>query len=200
MNEKEQAETVARDALLRIKPEVDELSNWAIESDDDNNFAAEMLRDVKARNALLETKRKTITTPLNEALKAVNELFRAPRQLLERAEALLKGKIAAYLAMCAERNNAALLAAGNAETAEQAMEALTAVLPAEAPKGVTVRYRWWAVVTDASLVPAEYCSPDQVKIDAAMRMSASKAKDGVPSPISGVGFRKEPIVTSRKVS
>jgi hypothetical protein len=59
-------------------------------------LAAEELQAIKTRANALEAQRTGITGPINKALKAINDLFRGPADLLERAEQLLKGKMLAY--------------------------------------------------------------------------------------------------------
>lgn len=198
MNAQEQAEQAASTALATITAEFAELELWEIDTAEENDFAADMLRDVKARHKALEDKRKTITKPLNAATKAVNDLFRPPRQLLERAEKHLKRKIAGYLEAQAVEQAAAVQAVAVAETPEQAVEALDAIQPAATtPAGVTVRYVWRAVVFSPDIVPDEFRMIDLEAIQAHTNGSAKMY--GEPTPIPGVRFEKESIVTSRAV-
>jgi len=59
-------------------------------------LAADELRGIKRRAAELDEKRKAITKPLDDAKKAVMDLFRGPIELLTKAEGLLKGKMLDY--------------------------------------------------------------------------------------------------------
>lgn len=59
-------------------------------------LAGEELRAIKTRAAALEEQRKAITKPMDDAKKAVMDLFRGPVDLLARAEGILKGKLLAY--------------------------------------------------------------------------------------------------------
>jgi hypothetical protein len=59
-------------------------------------MAAEDLRNIKALAKEVEEKRTSITGPLNKAVKAVNDLFRAPAEYLEAAEGSLKKAILTY--------------------------------------------------------------------------------------------------------
>jgi hypothetical protein len=193
----EQAEQATTTALATVSAELAELEGWTIESDEHNELAAEMLRDVKARHKGLEAKRKGITVPMNTALKGVNDLFRKPLALLKSAEHVLKGKIADYLEEQERANAAALAAAAAADTPEQATEALATVESAAAPAGVNVRYRYQAIVRSADLVPDQFRMPDEEKIQA--HTDESVKAHGFPTPIPGVEFVKTPIVTSRAV-
>ncbi len=59
-------------------------------------LASEELRNIKTLQKTVEEKRTSITVPLNSALKAVNDLFRAPKEYLEQAEAACKRSMIAY--------------------------------------------------------------------------------------------------------
>lgn len=194
----QQAERATSTALATVAAEIAELEHWTIESDEDNEFAADMLRDVKARHKALEAERKKITAPLNTATKAVNDLFRKPRNLLESAEHMLKGKIAGYLEAQAKANDAAVEAAATAESAEEATAALANLQPeTKAPAGVSVRYKWRAIVFSPGIVPDQFRMPDEAKIQAFTDEAVRER--GEPVPIPGVRFEKEPIVSSRAV-
>lgn len=59
-------------------------------------LGAEELKAIKAKAATLEDQRKAITKPMDDAKKAVMDLFRGPLDLLTKAEGVLKGKLLAY--------------------------------------------------------------------------------------------------------
>ena len=191
----EEASAHATQALATISQEIDELDGWTIAHEDDNDFAASMLRDVKARHKALETKRKAITVPINRALKEINSLFRPPRERLEDAEKILKGKIAGYLEAVEAKNAAALEAAAAAETLDEATNAIALVTDAEAPKGVSVRYVYRPIVVDEGALDRRFLSPDPAKIKAWAKEHADA--DGKPLAIDGVKFERDAIVTSR---
>lgn len=198
MKPQDEAKQFAATALATINAELEALDGWTIESAEDSEFAGEMLRDVKARHKALEVKRKTITKPLNAATKAVNDLFRAPRETLERAEGILKHKIAGYVEARALANNAAVDAASAAETPEQAATALANMQPdASPPAGVSVRYKWRAEVFSPGIVPDDFRIPDEAAIQA--YTDEAVKLHGEPTQIPGVRFHKDPIVSSRKV-
>lgn len=187
---------LARQAVQTEQQDVDAalvaLVNFEVLTEDDQNFAAEMLRDVKAKFNLLEEKRTSITKPMNAALRAVNALFKPPQEALEKCEKILKQKIAGYLQAKEDANRELLLAAAEAETLEEASLALATVEVVQAPTGVSVRQVWKFEIINEGLVPVEYWSVDASKIKAAMGA-------GEPEPIPGVRFFQEPIVTSRRV-
>lgn len=59
-------------------------------------FAADELKAIKTKAKQIEDQRTGITGPLNKVLKAVNDLFRGPTELLEQAEKIVKNKMLAY--------------------------------------------------------------------------------------------------------
>jgi len=59
-------------------------------------LAGEELKNIKTLQKTVEEKRTAITGPLNQALKAVNDLFRAPKEYLEQAEQACKRPMVAY--------------------------------------------------------------------------------------------------------
>jgi hypothetical protein len=59
-------------------------------------LGADELKAIKAKAAALDDQRKAITKPMDDAKKAVMDLFRGPIDLLTRAETILKGKLLTY--------------------------------------------------------------------------------------------------------
>lgn len=90
------------------------------------DLAGEELRAIKAKQVELDTKRKAITKPMDEAKSAVMDLFRGPIELLVKAEGLLKGKVLAY------QREQERIAAESRRIAEQAAQAEREKLAREA--------------------------------------------------------------------
>lgn len=187
------AKQFAANTLTTINAELDAIEGWTIDSPEENEIAAEHLKEVKRRHKELESKRKEITVPMNKALGAVNELFRVPRQALEQGERILKSKIADYLERVEKANQAKLMAAAAAESPEDASEQLAAVVDTAPPKGVSVRHVWRATVTNAGAVPRGFMVPDVKAIEA----WANKGKTEAPPELAGVAFERVPIVSAR---
>lgn len=72
------------------------VESMVIDSQETYELAADELKAIKAKAKTLEEQRTSITGPINKALKAVNDLFRAPGTYLEQAEKIIKGKMLAY--------------------------------------------------------------------------------------------------------
>lgn len=97
-----------------------------IVSDETYGLAADELRVIKTRIAALEDQRTGITGPINAALKAINNLFRGPAEVLGQAESMLKRKM---LGWQAEQER---IAAEARRVAEEAAAAQRRALEAEA--------------------------------------------------------------------
>lgn len=70
--------------------------DYVIDSPTMFELASDDLKRVKSLQKEVEEKRTSITGPLNQAVKAVNDLFRAPKEYLDKAEATLKRSMVAY--------------------------------------------------------------------------------------------------------
>jgi len=173
------------------------LDGFTIANEDDNEFAAEVLRDVKAKFKEVESKRTGITKPMLEAKRQVDALFKPVLEALAMAEGALKEKIAAYLAATHAANVAAIQAASTAESAEDAAAALATVEAVSTPAGVSTRVMWEPEVIAEDLLMPQFMSPDYGKIKAWMKLHQDA--DGKPLPIPGVRFNERTVVISRKV-
>ena len=72
------------------------VQSMVIDSQDTFELAADELKAIKKKSKDLEEQRTSITGPIKTALKAVNNLFRAPSDFLEQAEKVIKVKMLAY--------------------------------------------------------------------------------------------------------
>lgn len=186
-------EVVAR--VLWTNPAAQErLQALPVSNDDQQQYAVNLLREIKAEWSVVDEERKKITKPLSDAKKATDALFKPVLTALEQAEATLKAKVAGYMNAKQAANVAALQAASVAATPFQAQQAMAFVAPVEAPQGVSVRLVWKFQVTEPDLVPRELCSPDPKKIGEACQYGP----DGQPLPIPGVQWFQDSSVTVRK--
>lgn len=155
-------------------------------------IAGEILRDIHERHVKLEAKLKTITKPMREAENAVRALFRPALTAWASAEELLKKKISEarqlQFAINTKTTQVAqkLLESGDGRGAAIVSQALAPTAP---PEGVSVTERWKHTVIDPTLVPREYCSPDDRKLRAAVQLGARE--------IPGVVIERADIVTVR---
>ena len=90
--------------------------------------ANELLKKIKSRMKELDTERKTITVPLDDAKKAAMELFRKPMELLQTAETVIKKAMITHTAeqeakARAEQERLRKLAEAEAEKKRKAVQA-----------------------------------------------------------------------------
>ena len=71
-------------------------ADFTVDSDDMLEAAGDDLRAIKALQKNVEAQRTAITVPLNQALKAINDLFRPAGEYLAKAETTLKGAMLTY--------------------------------------------------------------------------------------------------------
>jgi hypothetical protein len=108
---------------------------YEIDSADMRDLAAQELTKVMGLKKDVDTKRKSITQPIDAAKKAVMDLFRTPTEYLEQAEVLLKGAIQRFDRAEEQKRlaaQAALEAAARQERARLAQEAAAREAAAQA--------------------------------------------------------------------
>lgn len=165
-----------------------------IDSPDMLELVAEDLRKVKTLQKDVEASRTTITGPLNQALRAVNDLFRAPAEYLTKAETVLKGAIGTYQA---EQKRLADIAAREAQARENARRAELAKQEAEAAEKARALRAEAEKATQAGNVEeltrlAEQAEDIQAHADAASAMAAVVSYApavAAPSKVSGISGR-----------
>jgi hypothetical protein len=172
---------------------LDALRAFVIDSDEKEAFAVKLAQEIKQNWASIEEQRKKITTPLLEAKRQTDAVFKPALDALAEEERLLKDKLAAYMQMKEQRNVAALAEAKQAPTVQDAQQAIARVAPVATPQGMSVRHVWKFEITDESIVPRELCSPDPKKIGAAFQVV-----NGQPVPVPGVRWYQDTSVSVRK--
>lgn len=119
---------------------------------------------VRAKLKELEEKRKSVTQPMNQALRAANALFKPVRLHLEACKDALNARLLEAQAQSQAQQDQALKAIQDAgghvdeTTLTQAHEA------PQLPEGASTRQVVDFTITDPKLVPHDLCSPDPAKI------------------------------------
>jgi len=180
--------------------------------------AGELRSRIRSRLKWFEDARKSITQPLDQAKKAVMDLFRSPTQRYEQALEAIDRAMIRYdddqekkskaeedrLAREAEKKRQENLKKAEAARAEgkedkatryeeKASNIITPSLAstAEKPKGIQYRDQWKCEVVDFEKHPNDYKLPDMMKLNKVAQ--ATKGSLNIP----GVIFKKEKIVASR---
>lgn len=199
--ETSQTEIVPQDAFKQeIESHVASLAEtlelipeFSIVSNDDMNYANELLAWVKIRAKSLEARRKEISQPLNAVLRTYNGWFKKPLDALKVAEAQLKNKIAEALAATKRAQDEALAAV--ADTGGAVAGEVLAVAHGQElidqPDNVSIQEDIDFEIVDEKVVPRAFCKPDL-----AMLKAYGKAY-GVAAEVPGVRFFKTRIVKQR---
>jgi hypothetical protein len=179
------------------------VSNYAVATQEQFVAGADDLKRVKAAQKKLEDTRTSITGPINESLRRVNAFFKKPADALVAFEQKIKAALGRYAdeqerirleeqrradeAARKEREKLEAQARRAAESGkvekaaaldQRAATVVAPVIQREAPRvsGVTMREVWKFEITDPSLVPREYCTPDEKKIRAVVQGLKGDAK------------------------
>lgn len=136
MNEIKTQDSVTYDASAAIvlaskaQSALASASDFVIDSPTMFELAGEDLMQIKGLQKEVEAKRTSITGPLNQAVKAVNDLFRSPKEYLDKAESTLKR---AMIGWTTEQERIAAVARAQAEALARAeRERLAALERAQA--------------------------------------------------------------------
>ena len=149
-----------------------------INTEVDQSAATELIGQVKSILKALEGRRKAFTTGANDYIKTVNILYRGLKEPLERAEKVLKQKMGAFFRKQEElrQKEEIKLKKKMDRAAEKGKE-----IPIEQPKiesqksvktensGASFIKVWKHEIIDAEKVPREFCKPDEVKLNAAVK-------------------------------
>lgn len=181
-------------ALRELEPHVEEgrgvvafLKDYAVETQEDLEHVAEWLTITKAKRNWLEAREKEITSPINEGLKRVRELFKPAKTLWADIELALKAKVAAARLLEEQHNKDALSAAADAHAqgdAKGTVAAIATMTNSRDLAGVSTRMRWTYIIDDASQLPREFTMPNEKLL----KEHCSHATKGEPTPIPGVRF------------
>ena len=172
---KETAEVETKQSLeLRLVTQ-----DFAITSQDDLQFASDMLADVKKRARDLESKKKEATDPINKALGAIRSWFKPALDAYASIEVDLKSKISAYLHQ-QEEEKMRLLAAAGEQSGEDARATMMELASRSGEvAGVQARKIWSVEVVDAALVPREFMKVDESALLAHARETGGEEVPGV---------------------
>ncbi|MBW2672104.1 MAG: hypothetical protein JRD89_01645 [Deltaproteobacteria bacterium] len=191
-------EAMALEKAEFAKEELVGIKSLEIDSQEDLDFANEILAEVKKKFKEIDAEEKGVTQPINASLKKIRDWFRPAKTAYTEAEKILKSKILAGIEAIQARQDAALLALQEAHK-EQNVAATASALAVvqesaiEQPSNVSVIKKWAYRVVDFALVPREYCAPSPELLKAAV-----KASDGTIK-IPGVEIFEESTLSQRKL-
>lgn len=172
------------------------IDEMVLENQEDLEFAAEILTEIKGKKKILEEQRGEATGPLYKVIRVIERWFRPAVGYYEKAEIRLKNRIADYHNRKRAELEAALEVAGEASMAGDGVtssEALQIAREAQVHKvpGVwtsdIIKYE----VVDIALVPREFLKVDPEAVEAYL------AEHGVDAKIPGIKIWKDVSVSAR---
>lgn len=186
--------SMAEEKAMILAWVVDVETRLLVGSVDDLTQATEVARLAKARLDSLEADRTKFSKPLHTWGKQVNAVYAGLSKPLDRVVTLAKERMGAFA--LDQANKRAAVMQQSAAQLQVGIMPTTPIPEAAEVKGVTIKATWVAFVTDPTLVPREYCSPDLGLIQAAIWYADSA--NTPPRPIPGVDYRQETQTIIRK--
>lgn len=192
-----------------------------VKTPEDYKLAGDYLRQIKQKIDMLENTRKTVTGPLNLALKTFNDLFKPPVEKLKSIEAKIKLDMGSYYLeqerkrieqeaklqeqarVQAEKEKAKLdkkIAKTNDEQTKQTLEMQKdTIIPVSVSvdnqaqaQGISTKKVWKYRIVDSTLIPREYLMPN----DKALQGIATATKGTIKIP--GIEIYSDNIIVARK--
>ena len=192
--------------LPQLEAQLLDIEQLPVTNADEMGFANNLLRAVVEEKDRVKAKLERWISPLQSVIKSL-KLEGAPLlDFSERAETALKAKIADFTRAERDRAEAARQIAQQAAQSRDHQTAALAVNVATAaatkpPEGTSIRYQWKARIVNVYLVPKEYLLHPRVQDALLVELGqhARAAKHPTPpTPIPGVLFDEEPIVSVRR--
>lgn len=181
----------------RAKQALDFIQSFQIDSPETYSLAADELKAIKTRANAIEAQRTDITGPINKALKAINDLFRGPADLLAQAERTIKGKMLAWdqeqerIAAEARRKAEAAAAAERARLEEEAAARQREADAAAAAAAAAT------AAGDAQAAQLAQAAADRAQAEA--QTVATTAQMVVAAPVALAPAKTAGISTSKKI-
>jgi len=172
------------------------VESMVIDSSTMYEVGADELKSIKAKSAALEDRRKKIKAPIIEAGREVDELFRAPIEVLSRAESILKAKLIAFQQAEEKRlreEQAAREEAARIERERLAAEAaaLEAAARAQREEAARLAAAGNAAAAEAARVEAEAAQARaETKADIAALVVAAPAAVAAAPAVKGIATKK----------
>ena len=181
-----------RASLIQILDElqgVEGVEPFVIEDDEDLQFIANMLKDMKKQYKELEARRKTVTKPMHDALVAFRAFYKPTLDVLKELEKLLKSKIGEYTLKqqeLEEQKAKELAAAARDKDFERALAVSSTMREVPKVDGITVSEKWDYEIVSKEAVP-EWAKEVS---DAAVRTYIKEFGKTKPADVPGLRFFK----------
>lgn len=175
-----------KDASQEHSEDLQLWQTFQINSQEDYEFAEQGRNEAKAVWDTLEQERKSITQPINAALKKINDWFKGPKTSLEKIQRTIEQKMKEARAAAKQREEELLQQALQAENPQELMIASSQASLESST--TTMQDRWVFEVTNADEIPRSFMVPDLKAIGAVV------AARGEQTKIPGIRVWNDPIV------
>ncbi len=194
-------QTAEKKSLAEKRHEYEEIleavRDFEIEDEDDYEFLATKLKEIKACNAEIEKRRKEVTQPLNAAIKAFSNWYKPSTDVLDESEVIIKKKLGEYTLkrrLADEARAKEIAAAAREGDFDKAHKASQALVGEVRVQGVAVRDTWQYDLENLDEVPREFLTLDH----SAVKLYIKAAGKDDPKPIPGIKFTRGTQVIARK--
>lgn len=187
VDEQKDEQTEMLELGQKYQSDLRSFTDFSIEDDDDHVMVGTWLVELATARKEIDGRRKKVTAPLNEAIKAFGAWYKPALTAIESIEKHLRAEVGKYtLKKRLESEEASRLTAEAAKAGDfdLAHEASKGIQQAPDLSKITVTDRWDFEVTDPSLVPREWLLVNV----SAIGEHAKAAKKDEPAPIPGVRF------------
>lgn len=177
---------------------LEQIQTLPVENQEDYDFAAELLVDVRKNRTLLENERGKATRGLLDTLNVIRGWFKPAVDYWDACEVALKAKMSTYVQSRRQQQQAALQAAGEAsmrgeaEAAHRGLQAAREAAVHKAP-GARIQTVLMFEVEDFTLVPREFLCVNNAAIEAYVR------EHGKASKIPGVKIWEDTKIVAQAV-
>lgn len=177
------AQALATQETQDHKDLLQQIEVFEITDQEDLDFAANLLADVKGKEKVLATEESRATRPLKDVVKIIQSWFKPPRSFLKDCEIALKKKIEDYRDWVHQEGQRALQAAskasmkGNDKVAEAALEKAK-VAKIDKIAGLQFREKFDYEIVDIEQIPAAYLMTivDDEKVKAKIKKNKGDTK------------------------
>lgn len=160
------------------------IGDFEVATQEDLDTASEVIAYAKGKHGELEAMRKRAVKPIDDARRAVQDLFKPAQHPWAEVERTLKARLAEHAEREQERNREAV-ESGDASGVTTTSEV----------EGVRTSKHWTFEITDPDAVPRELCTPDPAKIRQVISEARKAGED--PPELPGVRFYQYTRISSR---
>lgn len=154
---------------LDAKPLIEKLSGYVVKTQENFDLVAQTVKVLELLGDRAELEEKTITDPLNIALKATRAHFKPFKDLVASLKLAAKSTMLLFLASQQKKKEAL-----NAKLEDGTIKKISTLVRKQAELEVSsgaaqIRKVWALIIVDVKKIPREYMIPDETAIRSTLR-------------------------------